>query len=266
MRFDFSRYKKALLIVCFMLCLIPQSVVAQSEKPKNLLLYDNQPYHFGFIIALNQMTYSITCNENYQHATHPYSEFVTGDDDYNVSEDQKYYVRSIAPIPQYGFTVGVVGNLRLAKYFDLRLIPSLSFGTRSLEYHIVDTLGVNYQSFTKSIFSAFMEFPLQVKYRSKRLNNVAAYMIAGCNFKIDLASQKKDKSEEGQIKNLKVNKTDFALEIGAGFDFYTGHFKLGVEAKMSFGLLNIMDPQNLIYDSSIKNIRNRTFQLSLTFE
>lgn len=265
MRFEFS-YKKALLIIGFVLCMIPQSVVAQSEKPKNLLLYDNQPYHFGFIIGLNRMSYSINCKENYQLAEHPSTEFVTGDDDINFSEDHLYNVRSITPIPQYGFTVGVVGNLRLGKYFDLRLIPSLSFGTRSIEYHIMDVGTLEYQSFTKSIFSTFMEFPLHVKYRSKRMNNVAAYIIAGGNFKLDLASQKKDKAEKGQIKNIKVKKTDIAAEIGAGFDFYTGYFKLGVEVKMSYGLLNIMDSQNLIYDSSIKNIHNKTFQVSLTFE
>ena len=265
MRFEFS-YKKALLILGFVLCMIPQSIVAQNEKPKNLLLYDNQPYHFGFIIAVNQMSYSIKCNENYQFVEHLSDEFVTGDDDYNFTEGHHYNVRSITPVPQYGFTVGVVGNLRLGKYFDLRLIPSLSFGTRSIEYNIIDLETSVYQSFTKSIFSTFMEFPLHVKYRSKRLNNVAAYVIAGGNFKLDLASQKKDKVDKGQIKNIKVKKTDIAAEIGAGFDFYTGYFKLGVEVKMSYGLLNIMDSQNLIYDSSIKSIHNKTFQVSLTFE
>ena len=278
MRFEFS-YKKVLIIIGFVLCMIPQTIVAQNEKPKNLLLYDNQPYHFGFIIGYNQMSYSMKYNEGYQLVEHDASEYPSTVDTY-FNTDSKYYVRSIVPVPESGFTVGVVGNLRLGKYFDLRLIPSLSFGTRTIEYqfyrdsdNVPDYESINFSK-KKSIFSTFIEFPLQVKYRSKRLNNVAAYVIAGGNFKFDLASQKKSQVDiqnaQGEeitvTDNIRVKKTDIAAEIGAGFDFYTGYFKFGIEVKMSYGLLNIMDSQNLIYDSSLKSIHNKTFQVSLTFE
>ena len=278
MRFEFS-YKKALLIIGLVLCMIPQIIVAQNEKPKNLLLYDNQPYHFGFIIGYNQMSYSMKYNEGYQLVEHDASEYPSTVDTY-FNPDSKYYVRSIAPVPESGFTVGVVGNLRLGKYFDLRLIPSLSFGTRTIEYqfyrdsdNVPEYESINFSK-KKSIFSTFIELPLQVKYRSKRLNNVAAYIIAGGNFKFDLASQKKSQVDiqnaQGEeitvTDNIRVKKTDIAAEIGAGFDFYTGYFKFGIEVKMSYGLLNIMDSQNLIYDSSLKSIHNKTFQVSLTFE
>lgn len=271
-------YKKLLLVVGLMLCLTTQSLVAQTEKPKNLLMYDTEPYHFGFILAINQMSYAFRFVDNYQMIPHAPSEYpATGDMYYNA--DATYYTRSIETSQQPGFTVGVVGNLRLGKYFDLRLIPSLSFGTRTITYHLYrDAADIepNKRDFIqqKSIFSTFVEFPLHVKYKSKRLNNVAAYVIAGGNFKIDLASQKKwdidvqDSSGE-QItvtNNIRVKKVDIAAEVGAGFDFYTGYFKFGIEAKMSFGLLNVLDAQNLIYDSSINTLQNRTFQLSLTFE
>ena len=41
-----------------------------------------------------------------------------------LSEDQK------------GFNLGIVSNLRLGKYTDLRFIPTLVFGERILNYHI----------------------------------------------------------------------------------------------------------------------------------
>jgi hypothetical protein len=258
-----------------LLCMLPQSLVAQTEKPKNLLMYDTEPYHFGFILAINQMSYAFSYVENYQLIAHESSEYPnTADVHYTAGAE--YYTRSIDASQQPGFTVGVVGNLRLGKYFDLRLIPSLSFGTRTISYQLYKKSDLSTENFTqtKSIYSTFIEFPLHVKYKSKRLNNVAAYVIAGGNFKIDLASQKKwdidTQSASGEqitvTDNIRVKKLDIAAEIGAGFDFYTGYFKFGIEAKMSFGLLNILDAQNLIYDSSIKNLQNRTFQLSLTFE
>ena len=194
MKLTILSFKKVLFAIGIMLVMIPQSLMAQSEKPKNLLLYDNQPYHFGFILGYNQMSYAIKFNEGYQLAAHPWSEYPNTGTDIYASQDATYYVRSITPVPESGFVVGVVGNLRLGKYFDLRLIPSLSFGSRTIEYQFYRTLSDGKSdnfSKKKSIFSTFVEFPLQVKYKSKRLNNIAAYVIAGGNFKIDLASQKK---------------------------------------------------------------------------
>ena len=78
--------------------------------------------------------------------------------------------------------------------------------------------------------------------------------------------RKKDKTDDGNTKNIKVKRADIAAEIGAGVDFYTGYFKFGVEAKWSFGLLDIMDPQGKIYDSSMNGLRDRMFHISLTFE
>lgn len=279
MKLTLSSFKKALFTIGIMLVMIPQSLVAQREKPKNLLLYDNQPYHFGFILGYNQMSYAIKYNKDYQKTPHPASEWPNTTEPF-YNPNATYYVRSINQVPEPGFIVGVVGNLRLGKYFDLRLVPSLSFGSRTIEYDFYRELQSSqpdqlpYLSKKKSIFSTFVEFPLQVKYKSKRQNNIAAYVIAGGNFKIDLASQKKSNvdiiDEAGQlisvIDNIRVKRTDLAAEVGAGFDFYTGYFKFGVEAKMSFGLFDILDSQGLIYDSSIKSIQNRTFQISLTFE
>ena len=280
MKFNLTSIKRLVLLIGVMFFIIPQNLVAQNEKPKNLLLYDNQPYHFGFILGYNQMSYAIRYYDDYQLIGHDATEYPSTVDTY-YNSNATYYALSIAPIPEHGFTVGVVGNLRLGKYFDLRLIPSLSFGSRTIGYQFYRVINgattpdnTPYYEKKKSIFSTFIEFPLQVKYKSKRLNNVAAYVIAGANFKIDLASQKKSQVDitnaQGEqitvTDNIRVKRTDLAAEVGAGFDFYTGYFKFGIEAKMSFGLFNILDSQHLIYDSSIKNIRNRTFQISLTFE
>lgn len=249
--------KHLLIIISAIIVAVPSSVSAQTKKPMNLRNYDNQPYHFGFILGYNQMSYSFNYIDNYQKKKHYY----TGSQEPEIQNDT-CYVRSIESKPNPGFTVGVVGNMRLGRYFDLRFIPSLNFGTRTITYHIYNEDRDLYIEYNKSIFSLFVEFPLLVKYKSKRINNVAAYLVGGANTKIDLASQKKLQASN----NINVNRADVAAEIGAGFDFYTGYFKFGIEVKMGFGLLNILDKQNTIYDSSIENLHNRTFQVSLTFE
>lgn len=256
-------FKKILSIFAALLFISIQNVEAQRSKPKNLLTYDDKPYHFGFILGYNQMLYSIDYIDNYQSIEHLPIEWP----DHNESDSLIVNINTYnaEPLYSHGFTVGIVGNLRLAKYFDLRLIPSLSFGNRKMSYSLNATIDEEDKIIhvQKEIPSTFIELPLQLKYRSKRLNNMAAYIITGLNYKIDLASEKKREKED----NIRVKRTDLAAEIGAGFDFYTGYFKMGVEVKMGYGLFNILRPdETMIYSSSFDKLHNKTFQLSLTFE
>ena len=172
-----------------------------------------------------------------------------------------------------GFTVGIIGSKRLGRYFDLRFIPSLSFAERKMSYDIAlkGTDGsISMLKMTKSIGTTFVEFPLNIKYRSKRYNNIGAYIFGGVNPKLDLASQKDNKETdlEGNefINNLVTKRFDCAAELGAGFDIYNQWFKLGIEIKMSYGFLNIMKNPAFIYTAPIDQLRNKLFQVSLIVE
>ena len=275
-----KRIIKHIILTCIAFALFaPQTINAQRKGPINLPGYDNERYHYGFILGYNQMLFSFDYKDNYQNIIHspnelPSSDILVGTND--LFSESDYRVNDITPHLTHGFTVGIVGNLRLANYFDLRLIPSLSFGERKITYNIVslqqDPIDQNIvnevsKTITSTTHSTFVEFPLHVKYKSKRFNNSAAYIIAGANYKIDMASRKKNYDESnGKPKTLNVNRHDLAAEIGAGFDFYTGYFKLGIELKMSYGLLNVAKDENYMFTNSFDNLRNKAFQLSFTFE
>lgn len=258
----------------------PQTLNAQTKGPANLPNYDNEPYHYGFILGYNQMLFSIDYIDNYQNIIHSPDELPASDILTNTNalfSESNFRVNDIIPQMTHGFTVGIVGNLRLSRYFDLRLIPTLSFGERKIIYDIVSLQQVDInnpniiEEVPKSIesvtHSTFVEFPLQLKYRSKRHHNSAAYLITGLNYKIDMASQKKNYGEnDGKPKTINIKRHDLAAEIGAGFDFYTGYFKLGVEIKMSYGLLNVAKNENFLFTNSFDYLRNKCFQLSFTFE
>ena len=269
---------KFLLCLSIIICVTPNSLKAQKKGPLNLPFYDNEPYHYGFILGYNQMLLSINYIDDYQNAIHPSTELPSNDvlpgtNDIFLGSDFKVY--DINPQMTHGFTVGIVGNLRLANHFDLRLIPSLSFGERKIIYQIMslqkdlvsDEITEVPRSIASTTHSTFVEFPLQVKFRSKRFYNSAAYIIAGANYKIDMASQKKNyDADSGRPKTLSVNRHDIAAEVGAGFDFYTGYFKMGIELKMSYGLLNVARNDNYMFTNSFDSLKNKTFQLSFTFE
>lgn len=266
---------KILICICLIICAMPNVLKAQSKKPLNMPGYDNELFHYGFILGYNQMLFSPVYIDNFQNVIHDSSELpsnIPGTND--VFNNSPFQVTDINTHLTHGFTVGIVGNLRLAKYFDLRFIPSLSFGERKITYDIISLQEdpiegiVNHvpQSISSTTHSTFVEFPLQVKYKSKRNYNSAAYILAGANYKIDMASQKKLYDGDQKPLELSVNRHDIAAEIGAGFDFYTGYFKLGIELKMSYGLLNVAKDENFLYSNSFDNLRNKTFQLSFTFE
>ncbi len=243
---------------------------AQRKKVMNLPKYDLEPYHFGFILAANQMHYSLKLKEGFQYLIQDpalWPEPNSGDE---------IQLINMTPAPTPGFTIGIVGNLRLANNFDLRFIPSLSFGERHMDYVVKEFKdgNENIYNLRKSNASTFVEFPLHLKYRSKRLNNAAAYLIGGVNYRIDLASQKKNERDivlpgGGAITipdGIRLKRNSVALEIGTGFDFYTNFFKFGVELKMSYGLENIIEADEYIYSSSVESLKNKIFQLSFTFE
>jgi hypothetical protein len=176
-------------------------------------------------------------------------------------------IYSIEDVPSIGFTVGIVGNLRLGNYFDLRLIPSLAFGERNLEY-VIWKFKDGLQSpvfITKNVQSTFIEIPLHLKYKSQRLNNFRAYLMAGPNLRVDLASQAKKEKESSEIQ-LKLMRYDVYGELGVGFDFYFEWFKFGTELKMSYGMLDMLKHEDNIYTNGIEKMQSKMFQLSFTFE
>ena len=269
----FSNLKKVLKIFAIALMLSVMAIPAQAQRRtvRYLANYENEPYHFGFLLAYNQMMYTVKTVENYQNLELDPESWPSGP--ISVPNTQCLSVYNMETMQTPGFTVGIIGSKRLGRYFDLRFVPSLSFSERKMRYDVAvkDLQGaVTMKSFTKSIGTTFVEFPLHIKYRSKRYNNIGAYIIGGINPKIDLASQKENKLTDDQgnefINNLVTKRFDVAGELGAGFDIYNQWFKMGIEIKMSYGILDIVKSEAFIYTAPIEQLRNKLFQVSLIFE
>ena len=121
---------------------------------------------------------------------------------------------------QKGFNLGIVSNFRLGRNADLRFLPTLSFAERVINYTI--EIEEEIEEIKKDVESTFIEFPLNLKFKSNRYNNGRAYLLTGLKYNIDLASQK-DINDEG-LELIKLKKNDFMYEIGFGIDFYLEYF------------------------------------------
>jgi len=241
--------------------LSPGKAEAQKRGVMNLPTYNNAPYHFGFILALNQMDFVIKMKEGFQNVT------------YDSLQSPDVYADSLRLLTAntastMGFTVGIVGNLRMGRYFDLRFVPSLAFGERYIDYRMKayiegEPLLVDIR---KNITSAHVDFPLTIRYRSKRVHNFGAYVFAGANYGLDLAATRADKKEEENETLVKLQKNDVSALVGVGVEFYNAWFKLGIEVKMAYGLFNLLRDENNIYTGGIEDLRSKIWQLSFTFE
>ncbi len=237
------------------------SSVYGQRKVMNLPTYDYSKYHFGFVLALNQMNFTVKVKDNLNKIV--FDSLQSPD----IFADS-LRVLSVNSTPTLGFTIGIISNLRLGKYFDLRFIPSLSFGERFLDYTLL-RYRYNESSVVdmkKSITSTYIDLPFHIKYKSKRLNNVRAYVLAGVKYSIDLATTKANKKIETNQKIVRLNRNDVVFEVGVGFDFYNGWFKFGTEIKMSYGTNNLLKREDNIYTGCIDKLNTKIFQLSFTFE
>lgn len=213
---------------------------AQAPRPENLRKYDRQWIHFGFLLGINHADFNIQTNRK-----HP----------------SVYVVESIG---DNGFSLGIVSNLRLGLYFDLRLIPTLSFSQRSLEYTLLDKNNTLVTRI-KKVESTFLEFPLDLKYKSVRINNGRAYILGGLRYSLDLASQKNVEKENDELVKLKSN--DFSYEVGFGIDFYMKYFKLSPVIVLAIGTNDILiKEEGNIFSETIDRLSSKILQVSLTFE
>ena len=67
---------------------------------------------------------------------------------------------------QSGFNVGLIGDMRISSYINLRLEPGLYITKRELNYHSSYFNGVSYNDsdLLREVNSTYIHFPLLLKY------------------------------------------------------------------------------------------------------
>ena len=230
-------------IIAFILFLTTGfAVVGQNQKVWNLRDFDRKWVHFGFTLGVNTMSYRL-----------------------NTDLTQVDSLISLETASQPGFNIGIVSQLHLSEHLGLRFLPALSFGQRNLEYVFRGT--EQNILVTKAVESTYLEFPLLLKYRSRRLNNFAAYFLGGAKYASDLSSQAEINNRVPPPQQVvRLARHNFMYEIGFGFDFFLEYFKFSPEIKVSTGLRNMLIDEGSIWESPIDHLQPRVISISLHFE
>ena len=230
-----------IILIFFFVSVAFSSYSQRHKKPQNLPRYDFKKIHFGFTLGINSLNFHINKN----------NDFLINDTLLTMlAEDQK------------GFNLGIVSNLRLGRYTDLRFIPTLVFGERILNYKFNDQSNLLLQN--KRIESTLIDFPISLKYKSARYINFRTYVICGIKYSLDIASQSEIDDEGQEI--VKLNNHDLMIEGGFGIDFYLQYFKFSPQIKLSHGIINVLSKDNTLYTETINNLKTTSWMLSFTFE
>lgn len=231
------------LFILLLLLLCPAILFAQRKKVRHDPVYDKKPVHFGFTVGLNTMDFNVT---------------LSGD---SYANDTLYAdVSRLSP----GFNVGIVSNFKLNEYFDFRFLPGITFGQRNISYHKNNILFND----DNRIESSFLEFPMIIKYKSRRINNFRPYLVGGANYRIDLAARKE--YDDMDKVYLRLKRSDIYYEVGFGIDFYNKYFKFSTELKLAVGMLDVLvhDPATSKphFVTAIDKLQSNLWLISFHFE
>ena len=218
----------------------------QNIDAQNLYYIDYNRWHYGAFVGFNIMDFGLKDNPQ---------------------SNLRAEIKNLIP----GFSVGLIGEMRLNNYFRLRLAPAFHMGQYNITYYENKEIQ-NYSNTPSNI----VRIPLYIRYNAVRINDYAPYMLAGGGVDIEWNI---DKDPENPIL---FKKTDYFTEFGVGCTFYTEYLRFSIEAKYSIGLNNkftsfeqrkntyheplIADQENInraAQCQSIESLRARLFSIVL---
>lgn len=199
------------LFFVFILLLFAQGANAQlfsKEKLLNRENNDKRTLSWGYFLGFNSYTYNFDYKEQ------------------NLGDNTDILVTGEA-----GFNVGLLGNLRINDYFDLRLEPGLSFTNRNFLFPGLE----DESDYLREVKATYIHIPLLLKVSTKRLNNIKPFLIGGFSTSFNLASNE-DHPEDNETGQFRTTATNYNYELGFGIDFYLFYFKFTPSIRGVFGM------------------------------
>lgn len=192
-------------------------------------------------------------NENFDKPRLSYGYYL-GLNSYDFNIDYKSNLKDIQVIKSTGFNVGLVGNIRINDFFDLRLEPGLVMSNRNLSYSETYFEGLIFdESDTeREIRSTYIHIPLLLKISTKRINNIKPFIVAGVSTALNLSSNQ-DNPDDNSQGNFRLKKNNIFYEMGIGIDIYLTWFKFTPSIR---GVFSISDEHIKDFDSNSPWTRN----------
>lgn len=240
-KFNLHRYKViATTALLFGAVAFSHAQSTRSWIKRNNPNYDNRKLTYGFLIGIHSSTYQIK-----------YSDVFT-----TPQFDTLY---AVEPSWSPGFSLGFIVNYKLYDLLDLRLTPKVAFYEHTLKYRYTDDQAEH----VETVETTMVEFPILLKFKSERRENLRMYMIGGIKPGIE-ASGKKDL--ENITSTLEVTGGNLSLDVGFGFDIYYPLFKFSPELRFSKGIVDVLDNKTNAFGQPLRRVNTNTITLYLLFQ
>jgi hypothetical protein len=162
-----------------------------------------------------------------------------------------------------GFNVGLVGDLRLHEYINLRFEPGLYYSQRNLMFPYFTKQLDAY----REVKSTYIHLPLLLKFSALRTGNVRPYLTAGLSRTLNLGSNS-NSTDDNLQQRFRVKSWTSNYELGFGVDLYFEYFKFSPSIRGVFGLEDELirdnDP-NSPWTSNIESMKTRAIIINFTF-
>ncbi|MFK7900423.1 MAG: porin family protein [Cyclobacteriaceae bacterium] len=235
----FYLYGKKISVIS--LLLLSTIAIAQQSQSINYPEYDEKKLNYGFTLGGHYDNFILKHSNSY---------------------DPTGSIRELRGSGGSGYTLGFIINYHFNDIVDIRVLPTVGFYERNIQYVNTSFPLAADQEVTELFEGTFIEFPILAKFKSIRRKNHRAYFVAGLKPSIGVGG-KKVKKAATEVQTLT---RDLSLELGVGTDLYMPFFKFSPELRFSLGLLNMFDNDNSAVSNNLERISSYSVGLYFLFE
>lgn len=207
----------------------------------NLENFQKQKLHFGFFLGFNGYDFKI---------------------DYKNNTPDVLVKRTT------GFNVGLVSDVRLHEYINLRFEPGLYYTKRDLYFPgSYFPTAPTAKDLLREVNSTYIHFPLLAKFSALRTGNVRPYLVGGGSLTLNLSSNSKSLEDNAEGR-FRMKSWTPNYELGFGIDIFSEYFIFSPSIRGVFGindeLIKDKDP-NSPWTSNIESMKSRAIFINFTF-
>lgn len=227
--------------------LLSQPLQAQfKDKPIiNLENKDKKFLNYGYFLGFNQYDFK-----------------------FDYANDRGPNLTDILVDKSIGFNVGLIGEMRINEFVDIRIEPGLHYNARTLGFPGFDNTEEGRRNAFREVKSTYINFPLLLKLSTKRYGNWKPFLIGGVSRSLNLGSNE-DSLDDNSSGTFRMTKWVNNYEMGFGIDFYLEYFKFTPSIRGVFAisdeLIRDVDPDSQ-WTGNVDAMRTRGLFINFTFE
>jgi hypothetical protein len=207
--------------------------------------------------------------ENFQKQK-MYFGFYLGFNSYDFKIDYKTVGQDILVKKTTGFNVGLIADLKLQEYIDLRFEPGLYYTQRDLYYpksYFQPESKPSLSQTLREVNSTNIHFPLLLKFSSLRTGNIRPYILGGVSATLNLSSNSKS-IDDNLEQRFRVKPWTTNYELGLGIDIFSEYFIFSPSIRGVFGLSDELIRDNDLnspWTGNIQSLKTRAIFINFAF-